>query len=225
MITKTLLKDKAVQEIIVLIAQTFYSNGQRLPSERELSTRFRISRGTLREALSKLERLGVLEIRASSGIYVKRFNRQQVGKHIIPERYPGVSLNDIIVARMAIELTAVQLACKNRTGEDIKKLQALLDHMERHAHDLAEFLKYDMEFHRSIIVAGSNKVLLVAFDAIQEYHRYSHIFVTERAPQHHLRILESLKRRDAVSARRYMRQHLDDMKPYLQQEEDTGGSV
>lgn len=215
MINKTLLKDEIVKEIISLIAQKVYLDGQRLPSERTLSEKFKVSRGTLRDALKKLEELGIIEIKPGSGIYVKELNIKKIPHHVVPKDYLHVSLDDITFARLAIELPAIELACKNHSKRDIDKLETLIEKMKKHIGNLAEYMKYDMEFHRSIIQAGKNKVLLVAFDAIYEFHIYSQIFVMEGAIEHHRIILNNLKKGNIKLAKKYLIQHLCDMEGYI----------
>lgn len=215
MINKVLLKDEIVKEIISLIAQKVYQDGQRLPAERILSDKFKVSRGTLRDALAKLEELGMIEIKPGSGIYVKKFSMKKIPSHVMPKDYLRVSLDDIIFTRMAIELPAIELACKNHSKRDIDKLETLIEKMKKHIGNLSQYMKYDMEFHRSIIQAGKNKVLLVAFDAIYEFHIYSQIFVMEGAIEHHRIILDNLKKGNLKLAKKYLIKHLCDMEGYL----------
>jgi GntR family transcriptional repressor for pyruvate dehydrogenase complex len=215
MISKTLLKEKVVLEIITLIAQKVYRDGQRLPSERTLSEKLNVSRGTLRDALAKLSELGILEIKPGSGLYVKKFSMKKIPAHVIPKDFVNTTLDDIIYARLAIEIPAVELACRNIGPQDIQKLEKLIEKMSAYTNDLSQYMKYDMEFHRAIIQAGKNKVLLVAFDAIHDFHIYSQIFVMEGATEHHRLILDSLKKRNVKAARKNMKEHLDDMEGYI----------
>ncbi len=215
MISKTLLKEKVVLEIITLIARKVYRDGQRLPSERTLSEKLNISRGTLRDALAKLSELGILEIKPGSGLYVKKFSMKKIPAHVIPKDFVNTSLDDITYARLAIEIPAIELACRNIGQQDIQKLEKLIEKMSTYTNDLSQYMKYDMEFHRSIIKAGKNKVLLVAFDAIHDFHIYSQIFVMEGATEHHRLILDSLKKGNVKAARKNMKEHLDDMEGYI----------
>lgn len=56
--------------ILTLIAAERLAPGDRLPAERDLADRFRVSRPSLREALIALEVEGRIDIRMGSGIYV-----------------------------------------------------------------------------------------------------------------------------------------------------------
>ena len=64
------LSASVVRQIELLILRGILRPGERLPSERELSERFGVSRPSLREAVSELQEAGLLVARANSGIYV-----------------------------------------------------------------------------------------------------------------------------------------------------------
>jgi GntR family transcriptional repressor for pyruvate dehydrogenase complex len=66
------LHERIAQEIAQLIAAGTFEAGSRLPAERQLAQSLKVSRSSLREALSALELQGVLEIRMGSGAYVRR---------------------------------------------------------------------------------------------------------------------------------------------------------
>ena len=66
------LHERIEQEIAQLIAAGTFKPGIRLPAERQLALSLKVSRSSLREALSALELQGVLEIRMGSGAYVRR---------------------------------------------------------------------------------------------------------------------------------------------------------
>src|ERR1039458_8343400 len=63
--------DIAVSGILSLIREQRSEAGDRLPSERDLADRFGVTRNTIREALSVLESMRVIERRPNSGVYVK----------------------------------------------------------------------------------------------------------------------------------------------------------
>jgi DNA-binding GntR family transcriptional regulator len=59
-----------VSQLVLFLHLRHYEPGERVPSERELAERFKVSRGQIREALSYLEALRIIERRAKSGIYM-----------------------------------------------------------------------------------------------------------------------------------------------------------
>lgn len=209
------LHKKIAKEIIALIASGTYERGRRLPAERTLCLKFGVSRGTLRKALAKLAELRVVRVKPNSGIYVENSAPENVPGAPLPPEFRRASLHDIVEARKAIETAAIDLACTRMEQEDLQDLGKLLERMKANLQDLPQFLQADMEFHQRMVRASGNVVLLTAFLAIYEYHRYSSVFTSqhegeeESACTYHEKLLAALKRKDAPAARRILKQHLD----------------
>lgn len=200
LVNKELLNTKVVREIIALISTGEFSEGSRLPAERKLCERFGVSRGTIRQALCDLERIGIIETRLGSGSYIKRLSARKLPNNILPPDFNNVSLSDIVFARKAIESGAIELACERIKKRQLSQLEKLIDKMVESLDSLPDFLRYDMEFHRQIIMASRNQVLVTAFEAISEYHRYSQVFTSihegeeQIAIDHHRRMLYALQK-------------------------------
>ncbi len=214
---KELLNTKIVREILGGITSGRFRHGRRLPGERALCEEFSVCRGTVRQALADLEKLGAIEIRPRSGAYIKKFSSRRIPKTILPPQFRNVSIEDIIFARKAIELAAYEKACQNADEKTLNYLSGLVEQMQASVNDLPVFLRLDMEFHESIIRAGENDVLVTAFEAISEYHKYSQVFSSlhegeeDRALSFHRRMLNALKKRNASYGTRVLREHLDDI--------------
>jgi GntR family transcriptional repressor for pyruvate dehydrogenase complex len=214
------LHKKIAKEIIALVASGTYARGQRLPAERTLCLKFGVSRGTLRKALAKLVELRVVNIKPNSGIYVENPSPEGMPRTYLPPEFESASLSDIIEARKAIELSAVEQACSRLKKSDVQTLESLLGRMKENVDDLSDFLQADMEFHQQMVRASGNVVLATAFLAIYEYHRFSSVFTSqhegeeEAACEFHKKLLTALKRKDAPTSRRILKQHLDHIVRY-----------
>ncbi|MFC6979802.1 GntR family transcriptional regulator [Microbulbifer taiwanensis] len=86
-------------------------------SEPELARRFSASRGSLREALMRLESLGLLE------------RRVHVGARVVDLTERG--LLDLYEVREALEGMACRLAAQNRSDEDLTELRQMLARHEQ----------------------------------------------------------------------------------------------
>lgn len=214
------LHKKIAKEIIALVASGTYRRGQRLPAERTLCLKFGVSRGTLRKALAKLVELRVVKIKPNSGIYVENPSPEGMPRTYLPPEFENASLGDIIEARKAIELAAIDQACTRLKKSDLQALETLLGRMQENLDDLTSFLRADMEFHQQMVRASGNVVLVTAFLAIYEYHRFSSVFTSqhegeeESACDFHRKLLTFLKRKNAPAARRILKQHLDHIVRY-----------
>jgi GntR family transcriptional repressor for pyruvate dehydrogenase complex len=221
---KELLHNKIVRDIIASIFSGVYKIGDKLPAERTLSLKYDVSRGTVREALSSLQKIGVVAVKHGSGIYVQEISGAQIPNTFLPPDFENISLEDILIARNAIEQAAIELACRNIKKAELAEIKTLLDKMEASINYLPDFLQADMDFHYAIIKASKNMALLRAFEAIYEYHRYSQIYTTQRAGDEsaamkfHRKIVESLENRDAQSAKEAVGRHLAYMKKAMDKE-------
>jgi len=219
---RELLTSKIVRKIIGQIAAGIYPEGERLPAERKLCADLGVSRGTLRKALFELEKIGAVEIKHGSGIYVRKISAKKIPDEVLPPDFRTVKIDDIIDARKAIENAAVAQACQKVTSRQVAKIGAVVTEMERKLDDLAGFIEQDMLFHELIVNASSNAVLVKAFEAISEYHRYCQIFTSSseecetKALDYHKKIHAALKDRDSRLAVDLMTKHLEEMKDISQ---------
>lgn len=214
---KELLKTRIIRETLTLIASGGFTANQKLPTERQLCKKFGVSRGTIRQALTALEKMGVVKVKPGSGTYVRKPVLKKVPARILPPNFEKVALQDIIEARRAIEAVAIVLACKKITKKQIFELEKLVDKMEMNLDDLPEFLKYDMKFHDLIVSAAGNTPLETAFDAIYEYHKYSQIFSSSNnnceslALFSHRCILQAIKNRNQKMSKKLLNKHFDEI--------------
>jgi len=219
---KEQLHNKVIREILALIFSGIYAVGQRLPAERALCKQFSISRGTLRKALANLASMRVISIKPNSGIYVEKISRAKLPKNVLPLDFGNVNLRDIIDARKAIELAAVERACEKITLKQWKDLAHLLEEMISAIDDLPKFLKLDMQFHQALVGASGNVVLITAFQAIYEYHRFSSVFTSQQegeeelALDYHSKLLSALEKHNVRASRKILAKHLDHMRKYSQ---------
>jgi GntR family transcriptional repressor for pyruvate dehydrogenase complex len=100
--------------------------GERLPSETELATRFAVSRQTIREALRALEQIGFLGVPrkgAMGGTTVQNTIAEAIGGLFVDAiRMESVSVDELNVARKAIEGVIVGFAIENADEGDIRLL-------------------------------------------------------------------------------------------------------
>src|SRR5690348_7674569 len=121
------LSDDLAQRITQLIQGGTYRAGDRLPAITTLARDFGVGSPTVREALKKLETVGVVAIRHGSGVYVNRLPDSLVISN--PLHDGAVSkklLVDLIEARIPIEVKSATLAATNATPEHLAELRELL---------------------------------------------------------------------------------------------------
>lgn len=196
--------------------------GDRLPSISEMARRFGVGPPTLREALKKLETLGIVTIRHGSGVYVGRdHNSLLVSNPVYEEIVSKKLLQDLIEARILIELKSVSLAAEHATAEQLNAMRLLLDKAAHSLDDDAELSATNMAFHREIALASGNSVLLQILEVLSRLFQHEQRLILDifgsRKQDHaeHLEILDALERRDAELATERMRTHLEGVREAL----------
>src|SRR3954471_12470555 len=120
---KQSLSNRLARRIRGMIQRGHYGVGDRLPSIMEMAKRFGVGHPTVREALKKLETIGVLEIRHGSGVYVSRSDDVLM---LASPDYSGTVtkklLLDLIRARMALEAQSVADAVQHATASHLKEM-------------------------------------------------------------------------------------------------------
>ena len=218
------LSDRLARRIRELIQQGEYKRGDRLPAIIEMAKSFGVGHPTVREALKKLEAVGVVEIRHGSGVYVSRSD--DVMLLASPDYAPVVTrklLADLIRSRMPLEMQSVAEAVPNLTGRHLKEMRRLLTEAEKHLDDDAVLNHVNMQFHRQIAIASDNVVLLQLLDVLREMFQHEQLMILtifgSRQEDHrgHLAILEAMEKRDAPLAISRMRTHLQNVLDAVQQ--------
>ena len=136
-----------------------YRRGDRLPPIMEMARQFGVGHPTVREALKKLETVGVVEIRHGSGVYVSR--SEEVLVLASPDFAGTVTkklLLDLIQARMPIEMQSDADRVRNATPEQLLELKRMLASAGQNLDNDDVLNSINMAFHRQIALASGNTV-------------------------------------------------------------------
>lgn len=184
-----------------------------LPSERRLAEHYAVSRGTVREAIARLEREGLVETRRGSGTYV---TREEAPPSALFESASPLELMD---ARFALEPHLCRLAVLHGRHDHFDRLDELLERMEASVGAPAAFAEADTEFHARIAEATGNSLLIWIIRQInfvrsrEEWMRMTRLtlnpaVIAEYNAQHRA-IVVAIRDRRAEDAATIMKQHLE----------------
>ncbi|MBU8906467.1 FadR/GntR family transcriptional regulator [Desertibacillus haloalkaliphilus] len=205
---KTLSK-QVIDQIIDLLLSGQLKPGDKLPPEMELLEILGVSRPVLREALSSLETLGIIQRRTREGT----FFTNSIGSkpYSIMLALSAGNLPAIMETRMSLELGLVSIAAEKITDEDLARLKETIDYMANNV----EYTEQDRDFHRIIAYSASNPVmagiidpLLDAFDSTVDQISKRDRNQEETLAQH-IEIYKALEKRDPIESFQKMYQHLD----------------
>lgn len=153
------LSDTVVRTLEQLIRGGTFCPGDRLPTERELSERFGVSRAVVREAIACLKADGYVVTRQGAGAYVAARPELLNFKLAAHERFDPGELAHIFELRLSVESTAAELASLRRTPDDIARIEEALAAMDRALGEKGDGSEADNAFHRAIATAAHNPYL------------------------------------------------------------------
>ncbi len=164
-IQKTSVSQQVVDYILERIDRGELKSGERLPGEREFAESLGISRVPLREAISALSAMGIVERRHGDGNFISEFSSDVLGRILRTYTVLDHSLsNDLFEARALIEGAAAQLAARNAKAADIAALRETVLQMEddvpayiRGEKTLEHMLRQDDIFHLQCAAASHNE--------------------------------------------------------------------
>lgn len=205
--------EETVERLGSAIRSGVLAPGSKLPPERELARRLRISRSTLRQALTAL---------VQSGHLVSQ--RGRTGGTFVSEQPPlsegdGEPLDQRAWAaldyRVAIETGAVVLAAERGEGQQFDRLEELVGKMGEELEDFGEYRRTDIRFHIGIAEAAHSPRLLSAMTDAQS--QMSDLIALIAHPpevltssnEQHARLVRALRKGDAGRAVRQMREHTE----------------
>jgi DNA-binding FadR family transcriptional regulator len=164
-IRRTPLVNQVADQFRELIATGGWPVGTRIPGENQLAGELGVSRGTVREALRALSTTGLLDPRIGDGTYV-RATDEITGVLVRDE--PAATLTEVLDVRAGLEAAAARLAAGHATRESLTALRdALARRADAHArHDRAGYVAADAAFHRGVVEAAGNPLLLRLYDAV-----------------------------------------------------------
>ena len=222
-VRRTRVPEEIVAQIRGCIANGELQPGERLPSERELAERFKVSRASIREALTALQVLGLLERSRSGGGLSARGNHvwftiAPLGNYLATRSH----LVEQIEVRRMIEPEMGRLAAERATSEHIARMDACLSAM---ADDIAAGgvgSDADAAFHSAIAESTSNELLARIVEVIgAAIHDQREVFQTSagawQSLEEHRRILDAIRRGDGEAAYHHTREHIDSVRRLLEQ--------
>jgi len=209
-ISKSRLHEEIIGQIQDRIIKGELAPGEKLPAERDLAQNLGVNRGTVREALKKLEMLGLVEILHGDGIYVKNYlecGNLELLKSIIyssSTMTAGIIKNLLELRRiLAPEMAAA--AAANRSEEEIARMKKII------ASDEQSVLERDLAMHSVIARAAKNLpyVFILNFNN-QVFRDFGHIYFDdaenrERSKKFHRDITAAIAGRKQDEARKIMR--------------------
>lgn len=214
------LADCIYDELYQKITSGIYKEGQKLPTESEISQEYSVSRPVVRAALSELRTQGFIVSSRGVGSFVKRsrtFDLPEIRLNPVTELE---DLKRCFEFRIALEGPMAAWAALNCNTKDKIEIQRAFDATEsKYNQEDKTALNTDIAFHLAIAEATHNRFFPQAMqmiriqiaDGMEKIQRY---FVGNKARHSSIKslehglILEALLKRDPIMAQAAMELHL-----------------
>lgn len=225
-VEKQRITDEVVDQLRSLILAGHYPPGSRLPAERDLARSLNINRSSLREALKKLENMGLLSIRQGDGTRVTNFMEHaglELVQHLIPladTGYPRI-IRDAMEFRLLFCREVTRLAAARRTEADLGKLREIADRCEAAGDDVVELLEPAFEFFVVLTSAAKNSLMGLLINSARNALR-SHgpllanfLISREFVVGHQRDVIDALEAGDAERAVASITEHIERSNQHL----------
>ncbi|AMC99874.1 FadR/GntR family transcriptional regulator [Halomonas chromatireducens] len=208
-------------QLEVLITEGKIAVGDKLPPESSLCDSFGVSRTVIREAITHLKSLGLVETRRGVGTTVLRSTTIEArpAKSINPTTVKDIL--HVLELRLTLEPAAAELAALRYDDEDSRILQARHEAFIKAHADKSQARVEDYEFHHAIAKATKNPFFNQFYEQLSqsviprakllsmEINPVASERYLARVQEEHAYILEAILSRDAEAARETMFQHLN----------------
>jgi GntR family transcriptional repressor for pyruvate dehydrogenase complex len=202
------ISDQIIEQIRNAILSGRFKPGDKVASEKELMSEFGVSKATLREALRVLEGMGLVEIRKgiAGGVFIAEVDMRTTIHGIINFlHFKTVSIKDITMIRYLLEPPVAQIAASRIQPEDIVKLENMI---VEHPAVPQTIVSREIGFHRYLARMTENPILILVMDFIDnilndiKFQLDPGADFYHKVAKAHQAILECLKEKDGVGARR-----------------------
>jgi GntR family transcriptional repressor for pyruvate dehydrogenase complex len=217
------LTDWLILRFKQLISEGTLTPGYKLPSERELSLHFGVSRTSLRPVMKVLKMMGVVTQRVGDGTYLSSDASSVLAE---PMEFlfllDETSSQELVEARLMVEPALAAKAAQQSTAEHRLILRQTIAEIEAAGDDQFRIIEADLLFHRTIHQSAHNRLFSRLFQVIHRSMMNMMMLTSQMVDRDHTlafhkAIYEAIERRDPSEAARHMRDHLVDARALLVQ--------
>ncbi|HSW08452.1 MAG TPA: FadR/GntR family transcriptional regulator [Aquabacterium sp.] len=205
------LSEQLAQALMLSIREGQLPAGQRLPTEGALGTRFGVSRTVVREALSRLKMLGLIESRQGAGAFVRSSPAPAQEPLVLAPDGSVDAVIQMVEVRRALEAESAALAAARRTAADVKHIQSTIRTLERAVAAGGDGVAEDVAFHVAIATAARNPFLLATLGYLNHFlldatrvtraNEAMRADLAQQVRDEHAAIVQAIEARDVPAAR------------------------
>jgi GntR family transcriptional regulator, transcriptional repressor for pyruvate dehydrogenase complex len=208
-----------IDQLLKAINDGHLNPGENLPSERLLAEQFKVSRPVLREAISALSFLGIIQRKQGKGnLIANNLNRAILNssfKYMIISKEKEIE--DLLEARKTIECKLIRLATVEKTMPLLKKMEEQIAEISKCRDTDLKRVRLDLDFHFTIGKAASNSVLhnlqIAIADRVMEIMKVGvYLYPVANTALEHQMMYDAIKDSEPIRAERLMERHIEQLK-------------
>ncbi len=216
------IQNKIIYNIKELINFKNLEPGDKLPSERMMSEKFGVTRGSIREAIQKLEFYGLLKSIPQSGTFVANIGVIAMNGMIDDIlQLKEADFKSLVETRILLELKSVRLASLRRTEKELKQIKNALNAFADKVLKGEDAVQEDLLFHLAIASASGNStlntfMLKITPEIITNFEKY-HVCDDDQAQKgirEHKDIYDAIEQQDPKMAKEKMKKHFEALYQY-----------
>jgi len=219
--------EEVAEAILDMIKKGDIKPGEKLDSVQQLAENFQVGRAAIREALSALRAMGLVEMKQGEGTFVKEFDPMTFTLPLSTAALMSMKdLEHLLEVRKILEVGAAFAAANKRTEQDINAMQFALNEMKSNLENEELGEKADWLFHIAVAAASQNPILIslmnnvsgMMVEAMRETRKiwlYSQQTTAERLYKEHEEIFYAIKEKDPNKAQNLMLKHITNVENVL----------
>lgn len=201
------LSHKILRQITQLIKDGELKPGEKLPPERQLAEALKVSRPALKQTISMLEGMGIVESRQGDGNYILPYHDKIFNPIVLSFYAAHGNMDDILEVRYILEVQNAKIAALKRTDEQLQNLDKLVLRMEG-PKTLEERILLNSQFHLELIKIGGNPLIINFYESIIDLIG-EQIMSTDGSNFYssHKKIVQMIRDKDSKGAEKIMLDH------------------
>ena len=212
------LSDQVADQLATEIRRGGLAPGDKLPTEAQLVAQFGVSRTVVREAVSRLKSLGLVDSRQGSGVFVQAsasFAPLNFGARQAASQEAVIQMVEV---RRALEAEVAALAAQRRSASPMRRIRAAVKALDAAVQKGGNGVSEDVQFHRAIADASGNPFLIQTLEYLGQFlhgatqvtraNEARRLDFAEQVRGEHAAIVQALEAGDAEAARQAAAGHM-----------------
>ncbi len=187
--------------------------GEKIPSESVIMRTTGASRAAVREAVKRLEGMGLIVVKRGDGSYVSRMDPETYLRSVAPVLcMQDIDYRSLQEYRYLTEPQIAYMAAKRASEEEISQMTEIIRIQREQIDDTPTYIEKDLEFHHFLAACTKNKALQSVHETVSGMLDYAISRAIEahekNGVKYHERIIEAIRERDPAKAEQRMKEHI-----------------